>query len=320
MTGISAKFVHPRARKRSLAHMPDMPALRFADGTIRAVPVFPLAPGTKLPLIAKAAGGRGVLDATADASRIVAWWEASPKANIGLGLAGARLVILDVEGPGKNFDPLEVLEHLHGAFGPLPSTRCARTAGGGLHFYFGMPDDRRPSPMIRTLGGEPVLGCERRRGGHYVVAPPSVLATGDCWAWENADPIADAPEWLAGPAARPSRGVTVSRPRFPAEAIGTTRGLAALKSGVEALRRTPAGAGRHAVLVARATWLFELALAGHIDAATVSAEMDATARAVGLPRDDRLDADGRDEVEAALAWAAQQALGTPSVSSSGGAS
>ncbi len=36
--------------------------------------VFPLATGEKVPLIAKAQGGNGCLDATRDLAQIAAWW------------------------------------------------------------------------------------------------------------------------------------------------------------------------------------------------------------------------------------------------------
>ena len=54
-------------------------ALRYAS---QGVPVFPLAPRSKFPLISAANGGHGLHDATTDAAQIQAWWMAYPTANI----------------------------------------------------------------------------------------------------------------------------------------------------------------------------------------------------------------------------------------------
>src|SRR5689334_18125037 len=50
----------------------------------QGIPVFPLASGTKVPLIAAQHGGRGLHDATTNAARIDAWWRACPDCNIAL--------------------------------------------------------------------------------------------------------------------------------------------------------------------------------------------------------------------------------------------
>ena len=64
------------------------PPAGFLDDALayaaRGWPVFPLRPGEKVPLIAKAAGGNGVHDATTDPDQIRAWWTKHPTANIGL--------------------------------------------------------------------------------------------------------------------------------------------------------------------------------------------------------------------------------------------
>src|SRR4051795_11934880 len=62
-------------------------------------PVFPLRPGEKVPLIAKAAGGNGCHDATTNPDQIRAWWEKHPTANIGLA-AGPAFWVLDVDYKG----------------------------------------------------------------------------------------------------------------------------------------------------------------------------------------------------------------------------
>src|SRR3954453_18758431 len=71
-------------------------ALAYAE---RGWPVFPLRPREKVPLIAKAAGGNGVHDATTDLDQISAWWTRCPRANIGLA-AGPAFWVLDVDYAG----------------------------------------------------------------------------------------------------------------------------------------------------------------------------------------------------------------------------
>ena len=50
-------------------------AFRYA---LRGLHVFPLAPGTRIPM----KGSHGYLDATREADTVRAWWQASPTANI----------------------------------------------------------------------------------------------------------------------------------------------------------------------------------------------------------------------------------------------
>jgi hypothetical protein len=70
-------------------------ALTYAH---QGIPVFPLAPGTKVPLISAQHGGRGLHDATTTLSRINAWWKACPDANVGL-RTGIRFDVVDLDGP-----------------------------------------------------------------------------------------------------------------------------------------------------------------------------------------------------------------------------
>jgi Bifunctional DNA primase/polymerase, N-terminal len=85
----------------------------------QGIPVFPLAPGTKVPLISAEHGGRGLHDATTDVSRIDAWWTACPAANIGL-RTGIRF---DVDGP----DAIASLEAVNAGFPRAAGClRCAR--------------------------------------------------------------------------------------------------------------------------------------------------------------------------------------------------
>jgi Bifunctional DNA primase/polymerase, N-terminal len=74
-------------------------ALRYAS---QGVPVFPLAPRSKFPLISAANGGHGLHDATTDAAQIQAWWMAHPTANIGL-RTGVVFDVIDLDASGPQY-------------------------------------------------------------------------------------------------------------------------------------------------------------------------------------------------------------------------
>jgi hypothetical protein len=82
-------------------------APRYAS---QGVPVFPLAPRSKFPLISAANDGHGLHDATTDAARIQAWWMAHPTANIGL-RTGVAFDVIDLDS-GAAVDALEVASGL----------------------------------------------------------------------------------------------------------------------------------------------------------------------------------------------------------------
>src|SRR6478735_6726558 len=126
------------------------PPTGFLDDALayaaRGWPVFPLKPGEKVPLIAKAAGGNGCHDATTDPDQIRAWWEKHPTANIGLA-CGAAFWVLDVDYKGwltDEPDGADTIAYLRHAFGPLPETVRQYTGGMGWQWFF------KPDPRIKN--------------------------------------------------------------------------------------------------------------------------------------------------------------------------
>lgn len=146
--------------------------------------VFPLQPGTKIPL----KGSHGCLDASCDPERIRAWWSATPEANIGLATGGlvdvvdidghagqvSRLLhwceaceapICDHAGAGSTFVGIERL-----CVGKVLTPRA-----GGMHLY--IPAQGDPN------GANIVPGVDYRGRGGYVVAPPSRTPPDGNYRW-----------------------------------------------------------------------------------------------------------------------------------------
>jgi hypothetical protein len=165
--------------------------LAAALGYARAgLPVFPLRPRSKAPLISTDAGGRGFHDATTDPAQIQQWWTDVPHANIGIRPPTGVLVV-DVD-PRAGGD-LE-LRRILNRCGPLPATLAAKTGSGGWHLWFTAPE--RDLTEIRT---QLVRGVDlKTHSKGYLVAPPSVHPNGTRYRWvtqPHAAP-AKAPLWL----------------------------------------------------------------------------------------------------------------------------
>ena len=114
------------------------------------------------------------------------WFRQWPEANVGI-VTGAvsGLVVLDVDPQHGGEESLRDLER---RFGPLAETLEARTGGGGRHLYFGHPGGE----LRNRVGLAP--GLDLRGDGGLVVAPPSLHASGRCYAWRQGhDPDAPAP-------------------------------------------------------------------------------------------------------------------------------
>lgn len=150
----------------------------------RGFAIFPVQ--GKIPLT-----GHGCKDASKIDLAINRWWQQWPTANIGIATGNiSGIWVLDVDGEEGEIS-LRELENKHGA---LPETVQAITGGGGRHLYFSMPSDIKIPNSVKTLGA----GLDVRSDGGYVVAPPSLHASGKryCWSVDSASSIASAPDWL----------------------------------------------------------------------------------------------------------------------------
>ena len=137
-------------------------------------------------------------DATTDPGKIHMWWRAWPDANIGLVMGGPeRLVAVDVDGPGGR----ATLARIEGNNTPLPPTLTSRSGrvDGGEHRFFRVPEgvDLRAIKNRAGATGGPMPKVDIRAEAGQVVAPPSLHASGNRYAWvDRAAQIAILPEWL----------------------------------------------------------------------------------------------------------------------------
>ena len=136
----------------------------------RGVAVFPCRPRGKEPITA-----HGLKDATTDVDRVLAWWQATPDANIGAP-TGLTFDVVDIDGregvlavygtadDGKRpIDDVQEIGH----------SLTARMAG---HHVFIEPTGRGNTAKM-------LPGVDYRGRGGYVILPPSVGANGNRYRW-----------------------------------------------------------------------------------------------------------------------------------------
>ena len=93
---------------------------------------------------------------------------------------------------------LETLNEWEAKYGPLPATLVQRTASGGFHYYFKLPEGVQLKNLVNVAAG-----IDIRTAGAFVAAEPSTVDDGKPYGWLDWDPlsetrpeIADAPAWL----------------------------------------------------------------------------------------------------------------------------
>lgn len=158
------------------------------NGCRPALPIFPLIPRKKNPLI-KAWQTR----ATMAEDTVRAWWTQWPDANIGLPTKGFCVIDLDEHEAGAS--GRESLHELEREHGELPDTWIVLTPSGGEHWYFKCDD-----PNL-TTGAKIAPGIDYRANGGLIVLPPSIHPNGGRYEWEAGHeprdtPLAMLPAWL----------------------------------------------------------------------------------------------------------------------------
>lgn len=169
----------------------------------------------------------GVKSATTEYPQIKEWWSRYPQANIGIA-TGEGLLVIDI-------DPRHggSLEALHARVS-LPETAMVRTGSGGWHLYYSY----KQGLMLPNSGGKLAEGIDTRGHHGYVVAPPSLHASGTRYTWEHKRAIAPAPPALLDLLLTPKGSANSSR-----SADDRPSALYIPASRVEMVSASPANAG-----------------------------------------------------------------------------
>lgn len=205
----------------------------------RMIPVFPLVPNDKVPVIA---GGHGYKDATNDPKVLAEWRARYPDANWGMptgAVSGYDVFDIDLPRPekGKTADGRKTfveLERIHGEV----NTRVVITPSGGMHLYF------QARPDVEKAA-DPLPGIDVKSDGGYVVIPPSEI-DGEPYRWlDGLDltraPAAPWPEWLLEIVRKKDRAPAAPAPQPATFDGGTAWGDKSILLIAEELASVPAG-------------------------------------------------------------------------------
>lgn len=117
---------------------------------------------------------RGLHDASDDEETIRAWWRQYPAANVGL-VTGGPFFVLDIDDAAGAAVADELV--------PNPGA-VAITGSGNEHWFFAKdPEIHVRNQQGILWNGERRAGLDVRGDGGYVVAPPSVHASGGVYTW-----------------------------------------------------------------------------------------------------------------------------------------
>lgn len=223
----------------------------------------------------------GLHHASTDPARIDAWWSTWPTANVGL-RTGVVCDVCDIDTP----EGLRAVQSLLGD--ELPT---ARTGAGGYHVYVAATGAGNRARFLP--------GVDWRGAGGYVVAPPSLHASGERYVWVR--PItgefppcpAALLDLLVPPPAGPPPAAASAGSPPPAAAPAGGRptvvhhpaGYAAAALRDEAFRVGTAPVGRrNTTLYHAARSLGRLVAAGFLGPDDVTATLTRAARTAGLGR------------------------------------
>lgn len=131
----------------------------------------------------------GLKSATTDVQRVNDWWARAGDTPLNIGIAVPKgYAVVDVDPKNGGNETWAALTAQHGTF---PETDAVATGGGGFHVWVRLPD-----PDFR-LPGRLGPGIDVRQDGGFVVAPPSLHASGKRYEWiKGRRPAAPAPEWI----------------------------------------------------------------------------------------------------------------------------
>jgi hypothetical protein len=131
----------------------------------------------------------GVDSATTDEATIRSWFGKWENTNLAIAMGGVlRLIALDSDPRNGGDASIYDLVEAHGE--AWLETHIVRTGGGGHHFLYRLPEG------IEVHKSKIAPGIDVKAAGGYLVAPPSVHASGRMYEVANNIEIAIAPEWI----------------------------------------------------------------------------------------------------------------------------
>lgn len=217
---------------------------------------------------------RGLTEASSREDVVERWWSMWPDANIGMPAGANGLAVIDVDPRHGGEAGLANLDQYCTGHGiDLYATRLIRTGSGGTHLIYAQP----PGGIISKARAFGADGVDTRGRGGYIVAPPSMHATGERYqVIDNGHTIAPWPDCLTAlldPAPTPAEtglppGVIVRGPRPLQDADrGAVWAYHALLSETKQLAELPAGEGnqKNAALNTAAYKMGRRIGAGYID-------------------------------------------------------
>lgn len=145
----------------------------------------------------------GLSDATTDEQQIRKWWGMWPDANIAIATGAASgFIVLDIDPRHGGTDSITALQQQYGQFAEKV---WANTGGGGWHLLFAHPGQRIGNIQNSSRLG---AGIDVRGDGGYIVACPSLHASGNQYSWgeEITVPLPELPPWLLALLLSPSVG------------------------------------------------------------------------------------------------------------------
>jgi Bifunctional DNA primase/polymerase, N-terminal len=222
----------------------------------------------------------GLLEATTNRARVLAWWTRYPQANIGL-VCGQRFDVLDLDGPDA-LAALRTYADRRGVALPVggPVARTGRQVAG-WHYYLA------PAGLARRSGVLDRVDYQGR--GAYVVAPPSRHASGHPYRWVRGldHPLPQLPEPLRAelerPPVRPAAPELVSVPAPDGSGPGYVR--SALAAELARVASAPQGRRNHQLWESGRN-LFNFVAAGTLGQAEVERGLLQAAERCGLLADE----------------------------------
>lgn len=216
----------------------------------------------------------GFHDATTDEEQVRTWFLDAEERHV---IIGATLpegtIVVDID-PRNGGD--ETIRSLVREGKTFPTTKLARTGGGGWHRWYSAPD-------ASTLRGSLGAGVDIKRPGRgYVILPPSV--TQSPYRWVDDSEIEPAPVWLVEDLARPEPTQRIeirNTTPIPPFMDGTTYGERALHLEIQQLRDARPGE-RNNALNRAAFSMGQLIAGGELRAEPVEARLMAAGLDLGL--------------------------------------